>query len=215
MAVPKQTLAWKNTWDHVMNDTEFRKFMTNASDIVIDLDRINYSRINSPKGSIYIKHTSAVPDEGHFIAFQINGSKVTIFDSAKPGERARYGAWAGDRVLKIIEKRTGKTRNILKQHPQCGDEDTFCQTWSLAWLMPSLRKYTQNVNTTTQSINALYTIIHKIMQSKKFNEYVNFNPTMMRKIVNKEFKKVGLKAPEDPTEWFKTYITKDKFLKLF
>jgi hypothetical protein len=202
----KQTFAWKNTWDHLMNDTEFRKFMTHASDDIIDLDRIHYSRINSPKGSIYIKRTSVAPDEGHFIAFQINGSKVTIFDSAKPG--TRYGTWVDDQVLEIIEKRTGKTRKILNQHPQCGEEDTFCQTWSLAWLIPSLRKYTQNVNT-------LYTIIHKIMQSKKFNEYVDYNPTMLRTIVTEEFKRVGIKEPDDPTEWFKTYITKEKFLKLF
>lgn len=120
---------WKTKWDEVLNDTQFRQEFTGGHG-----DYNLGERIREPRGTIYIH----LGDEGHFIGYKKVGQKIYTFNPARPG--TKWGMYnIGQRLPYFTQF-----------HP----EDTFCQTWTLAWLVDE--QGVSNIRSEDQSINYLY-----------------------------------------------------------
>ena len=117
---------WKTRWDTLMNDPRFRKRLSGTRG---DYNLKTCRRITHPKGTLYLPLSE---DEGHFYAYEYIGTKVVrVFDPAHP-TKSRYGGLL-DRAL--VSRLTGGRRVVMcRAHPQWHEEDTFCATWTLAWL---------------------------------------------------------------------------------
>ena len=157
---------WKHLWDVFMSDTEFRKYYTTKK--VFDLTMQNTEPITGKKGTLYIPPLKKNGSEGHFLAFEITGKNIHIFDG--------YAQFR--EILGLRESVSIRSKKIIKEfdnHPQdhC-DGDTFCQTWSLAWLNNKLRLLTKAKNE-NESKDAIYKIVNHISHSKKFIDYMMSN----------------------------------------
>ena len=116
----------------VVNDRAFRRKFTGCKG---DYDISKCRRIVHPKGTLYVPISD---DEGHFMAYEFIGSAVIrVFDPAHP--KSRYSGHV-DRAH--ISKLSGRRVVVCKDHPQWHEEDTFCATWTLAWLRPDMRHLT-------------------------------------------------------------------------
>jgi hypothetical protein len=117
----------------VVNDRAFRQKFTGCKG---DYDISKCRRIVHPKGTLYVPLSD---DEGHFMAYEFVGSDVIrVFDPAHP--KSQYGGHV-DRTH--ISKLSGRRVVVCKDHPQWHEEDTFCATWTLAWLRPDMRHLTK------------------------------------------------------------------------
>lgn len=180
----KQLNMWKELWDIFISDGEFRHYYTNSPSY--DLDVANKTPITKSKGTLYIPPKTQ-RGEGHFIAYQMIGDKIEIFD---PSAYAYQQFQNNPALQKSISDRSKKTMVQLNLHPQdvCIG-DTFCQTWSLAWLDPKLKHHTEGKNT----VSSMFEIIHTISKSKKFEEYMLHNEKQFDKIVHESRKKFDVK----------------------
>lgn len=168
MSAPPDLLVWKDTWDYILNDTEFRSKYTCGGEYSIAVRGGRRNAIKHLKGTIQITDDE-YPTEDHFIAYEMKNGVIHIFDSAESG--GQYGEWASLPILKRIAKRAGKDFVIVPHHPQIHEEDTFCQTWSLAWLS-ELRKLTENVKTGKQGMSRLYRVCKTIINDSRFTNFV-------------------------------------------
>lgn len=166
----KQLNMWKHLWDVFISDVEFRKYYTNypSYDLVLG----NETPIVNSRGTLYIP--PAVPNgQGHFIAYQMNGNKIEIFD---PSAYAYQEFSSNPNLQNSIGQRSGKSLVKLTNHPQdlCKG-DTFCQTWSLAWLKPNLRQFT-NAKNVNSAITSIYNIVSTVAKNNMFKDYMLFKP---------------------------------------
>ena len=123
----------KTKWDTVVNDRAFRRKFTGCKG---DYDISKCRRIVHPKGTLYVPISD---DEGHFMAYEFIGSGVIrVFDPAHP--KSQY---SGHLDRAHISKLSGRRVVVCKDHPQWHEEDTFCATWTLAWLRPDMRHLTE------------------------------------------------------------------------
>jgi hypothetical protein len=189
---PSDLVLWKSVWDFVLNDPEFRLQFTGGGDYKISECGGSRNSIKHEKGTIYISDPNVTDGQGHFISYEMKNGKIHIFDSASPG--GQYGEWATLPILRRIAKRAGKEFVLLPNHPQVHEEDSFCQTWSLAWLSP-MRKYTLNVKTPSQGIERLYIICKMIINDYRFEEYVMKHRMNIRQyIINEKMKNPAFKT---------------------
>jgi hypothetical protein len=164
----KNIIIWKHIWDLVISEEKFREFFFHSGPSY-DLTLKNTSRITAKSGTFYIP-PSKNEDEGHFIAYEIIGPKIYIYDSSK---YAFQQFSKNPELAKSIELRSGKKVVKLRHHPQdvC-HEDTFCQTWSLAWLTPELRHISLSKTTPRKTIERMYKIIHFIIRKPAFKKFI-------------------------------------------
>lgn len=167
MITNKQINMWKQLWDIFIADGEFRHYYTNCPsyDLVIG----NKTPILKTKGTLYIPPAKK-GREGHFVSFEMIGNSIHIFD---PSAYAYQQFSNNPGLQNSISIRTGGKKVIkLTNHPQdlC-EGDTFCQTWSLAWLKPNLRNLTK-ATTMNTSINSIYSIVHTVANNDKFIRYM-------------------------------------------
>ncbi len=175
-----------------MSDPEFRKYFTNTADYTV--------RMNSKKKIIDKAGTIRLPGtrksgEDHFISFVMYPERIDIFDPADPS--SRYNSFLTDRVKNKIASLSARPVRVLNCHPQRHDGDTFCQTWSLAWMKPSLRKNVTGVRTSNQSMTAMHKICRAIANSKKFSEYMLDPPNAasFQRVINKSCRDYGVIPP--------------------
>lgn len=191
---------WKYTWNDVLSDTEFRKFMVQSQTGLIDVTYItkNVVKVQLPKhmfkkGTIYISSLLNDEDEdAHFLSYEIVGKHFIIHDPAHLN--VAFSGWLSKNVVNALEKNLPTfTVEISKVHPQRCNWDTFCQTWSLAKLMGfELHHVTKN-----SSRRELYKIIKKIAASKDFEEYVKFNKDWVEKCIKSHGRSNDLKTAQD------------------
>jgi hypothetical protein len=165
-----QLKMWKAIWDIFISDEVFREYYTDYPSYVLTID--DESRITSKKGTLYIPPKTNKDPEGHFIAFEKKGDSIEIFDSSA----CAYQQFSNNPVLaQCIANRSRKKVLKLTNHPQdlCPG-DTFCQTWSIAWLT-DMRSLT-DAKTQEQAITAMYTIVNTIAHSQKFIDYMLYPP---------------------------------------
>jgi hypothetical protein len=133
-------MEWKSHWDAIVNDQAFRRKFTGC---LGDYDVTRCRRIVHSKGTLYVPISE---DEGHFMAYEFEGPNVIrVFDPAH--SKSRYSGHI-DRAR--ISKLSGRRVVVCKDHPQWHEEDTFCASWTLAWLRPDMRHLTR-----TQGLIAL------------------------------------------------------------
>lgn len=197
--------TWKERWDHVMNDEDFRIALTGKADYTCNSRTGFGSDKKSPEseGTIYISN-SKIGGQGHFIAYKKNANKTVVFDPA-PSE-GTYGAWADKKVIGHIEKFTKKPVRVEGYHTQHHEDDSFCATWSLAWLMPSLKHLTKNVTNYKSGMNNVFEICKRISVRSDFPEHV------MRIF---ESERVARNFLERTREWLSLPLDKSPFKKIF
>lgn len=163
--------TWKERWDHVMNDADFRIALTGKADYTCNSRTGFGSSKKSPEsaGTIYISDKN-IGDQGHFIAYKKNANKTVVFDPA-PTE-GTFGAWADEKVIGHIEKFTKRPVHLEGYHTQHHVDDSFCATWSLAWLMPSLKPLTKNVTNDKSGMHNIFEICKRISERSEFPEHV-------------------------------------------
>lgn len=126
---------WKTKWDEILNDKEYRQTFTGGHG---DYDL--GERLRERRGTIYIH----LGDEGHFIGYKKVGQKVYTFNPARPG--SKWGSYCiGER---------------LPYFTQFNKEDTFCQTWTLAWLVDE--EGVSKISNEEESIEYLYKFCKQI-----------------------------------------------------
>ena len=127
-----------------MNDRDFRQEFTGGHG-----DYNLGERLCKPRGTIYIH----LGDEGHFIGYKKVGQKVFTFNPAKPGTK-----WG---VFTIGER--------LPYFTQIHPEDTFCQTWTLAWLVDE--EGVSKIKTEQESVEYLYNFCKQFEMFEKLEPY--------------------------------------------
>jgi len=172
MVSQKQLKMWKEVWDAVISDNEFRKYYSGTR----TYDLPGTDKISTKKGTLYIPPIGK-SHEGHFIAYEKHGQDIHVFDSSA----FAYQQFNSNPALALeIAERSGKRVVKIHDHPQdlC-PMDTFCQTWSLAWLTSGV----PSVGTASQASTFLYDTVTKILRSKKFREYLEHNEAAFDKII--------------------------------
>lgn len=223
-------VSWKSCWDEVLNDEEFRSkfsgyefvmnknFITNVDERYLNNNNQNYKNKMKEKykfnpvvknGTLVIRGNGT---EDHHLTFKIkNNSVMEVFDPSD-----LYGEYGGmfssnhQKKLKIIAG--VKNVEIHKHHPQCTAGDTFCQTWTIARLDPTLHRYTEHIP--NRSINnsnpvlidmmasRMTNIIHNIAKSTKFNDFLQKNRSEFARKFNMIRKKNGLPPLQNPVDSF-------------
>jgi len=166
----KNIILWKHIWDLVISEPKFREYFFHSGPSY-DLTVNARTPILKKAGTLYIPPArNNNEDEGHFIAYEIIGPKIYVYDSS----RAAYQQFSNNpKLSRSIELRSGKKLVKLSHHPQdvCG-EDTFCQTWSLAWLTPELRHLSLRKTSPRKTIERMYTIIRYISRKPAFKKFI-------------------------------------------
>jgi hypothetical protein len=184
MPIPKKLEQWKIMWDSIINNPSFRKKFSCGG----EYDSSDTKIIRDPCGTIYIHGEEG---EGHFIAYEVVNGIMFIFDSAQN----RYSKWLNNDILEQIIKRSRKKKSVIVGcHPQIHKEDSFCQTWSLAWLTKELRPLVIGVNTEEYSIRILFTICKQIINDDRFDKKEKKFITFTNKMTLETF----IKIFEDP-----------------
>jgi hypothetical protein len=209
MPIPSAVKEWKYRWDLVMNDKTFRIARTGTADYTCNYRTgFGNNKISGTSGTIYIKDP-AIGDQGHFIGYRRNANKIVLFDPAPP--EGTFGAWANQTVINYIKANTGMPVSIEKYHTQHHKEDTFCATWSLAWLDPNMKNFTTKVTNGTSGIKNSFHICQKIASKADFPQDVVrvFKKEGMTELQARNFLK-------RTNEWLNMPITKNNpFWKIF
>lgn len=179
-------IAWKNVWGALLNDTEMRRYMVGRDDMgfidaTVTGSAVKLSGTLGTVGSLYIVDTDPSQDGlGHFVAYEVHSGAILVFDPAKSG--GLYGEWFNKDVVDAMEKKFRKPVTILDIHPQIWDWDSFCQTWSLAYLMniPLAKVNGQNAR------SELHKIVHVIARNPKFERYVHANKSLIQTWIRDE-----------------------------
>lgn len=205
--------VWKKLWDFFTSDDAIREYIIGPrSTYTLNLN--NTSPIIAPQGSLYIPSTGG---EGHFIAYEFNGNKIRIFDSSGYA----YQEFSNNPAIKnSIRKRSKRSIVNIRNNPQdiCPG-DTFCQTWSLAWLSPNLRNLTmlkRNTHTIDTAIDSMYTIIRNISRNREFLEWMNGNKALYTKKIREKIESMTKNNVGDNkgvNVVCKEFNTTDKFLR--
>jgi len=188
--IPKNIALWKMVWDFVMNDKSFRKKFTRGGEYTA------HDTLLKTHGTIYIGDSS---DEGHFIGYEIVNGNLFIFDPATPGHK--HSKW-----IQVLEQ----PYTLVACHPQVHDEDSFCQTWSLAWLTKEFRPLVEK--------NAIFTICQRIVHDERFVKFVTTKKDFQEHL-DQCIKDVKLKRPAfDTPETFLKFsdeMTLEMFTRIF
>ena len=206
-------IVWKKLWDFFTSDDLIREYII-GPDSTYTLRLNSTSPITAPKGSLYIPSSGG---EGHFIAYEINGNKIHIFDSSG---YAYQEFSKNPRIKNSIRIRSKRSIVNIANNPQdiCPG-DTFCQTWSLAWLSPKLRHLTKlkrNTHNTDNAIDSMYTIIHTISRNRQFLEWMNVNRVLYTEKIREKIESMTAKNVGDNKGVnlvCKEFNTTDKFLR--
>ncbi len=211
-------MVWKYTWNDLLSDTEFRKYMTGNSGL-IDILCVSSTKFDitlpkklHKKGTIYLyekkpNNEGEKIEEAHFISYEIQGKNFIIHDPADLN--VQFSGWFSKHALGALRKRLpGYTVDVSDIHPQKCLWDTFCQTWSLAQLMGIPL---HDVNKMT-SRRVLYDIVQKIARSPKFTRYINHNSDIIQGWMGvhlKGYPRSKLRTPIDFITFSKTLAYKN------
>lgn len=212
-------LLWKYTWNDILSDNAFREYMIDRPgkmgfiDVVYDEHgKLGIDGKLGDFGSLYVEDMR--PDYkglGHFVAYEVQSGQMSVFDSAKP-TGARYSGWFNTNEIKsALAKKYKVVVSIGKMHPQISNWDTFCQTWSLAYLMDIPMNHIHIRNAREE----LFKIIKKIIQSPKFIEYVRANVNVIQGWMDADARVHGV-PPSTVNEFikFSKTLSLDEFKRL-
>lgn len=180
--------CWKTLWDIFISDVEFRKYYANVKgDYRITPG--TKKPIQHPAGTFVLPGERS-SGEDHFVTYNMTPQRITVFDPSDTS--GTYGSYLNETARKKIATLAKKPLYVSSRHPQCHSGDTFCQTWSLAWLRRSLHDYINDSKTPNSSIAPITALVKRIAQSSKFKTYMMSNKVQFQPIINKERRKKHL-----------------------
>lgn len=174
--------CWKTLWDWFISDKAFRMYFTNTNGDYRITQR-SKQKITKTSGTLLLPGTRQ-SGEDHFVTYTMTPQRITVFDPSDTS--GTYGSYLNETTKRKISQLAGKPLNVDHRHPQCHSGDTFCQTWSLAWLRRNLRNYTSESQTPNMSSGPLSQLVRTIARSVKFRQYMLFNKAQFQIIINKE-----------------------------
>jgi len=178
----RELVCWKTLWDVFISDKEFRKYYTNTKGDYRVTNRTT-KPIRQPSGTLLLPGTRS-SGEDHFVTYNMTPARITVFDPSDTS--GTYGSYLNDRVKKRISKLANKPLYVNNRHPQCHSGDTFCQTWSLAWLRRNHHTHINESQTPSSSSVPLAMLVRRIASSTRFEEYMLANKVQFQPIINKE-----------------------------
>jgi hypothetical protein len=184
----RDLVCWKTLWDIFISDEEFRKYYANVKgDYRITPG--TKKPIQHPSGTLVLPGERS-SGEDHFVTYNMTPQRITVFDPSDTS--GTYGSYLNETARKKIATLAKKPLYVSHRHPQCHSGDTFCQTWSLAWLRRNLQSYINESRTPNSSIAPITALVKTIAQSNKFKQYMMSNKVQFQPIINKERRKKHL-----------------------
>jgi len=129
----KQLAAWSDVYKTILNTDEYRNKLIDRNCSTIEIDpkgKYEKPKYMFQRGSIQVVFND---EESHWMSYWKTSHGYTLFD---PAESIRGDPIypLGKAHLKSLKKLLGEYELFQNQYPQQVDNDTWCQTWSLAML---------------------------------------------------------------------------------
>lgn len=175
-------INWKKMWNDILSDPDFRYWFIGKSggyyqlfaDGTIQND--TPKRASPKKGTFYMQFGK----EAHFVAYEKKAKSILIFDPSHSigNEQGSYAPCLSSFEGSIREN-FSPTINFVQKFgtPQTLEADTFCQTWSLSYLMGSTQKIMNKLkpenkplNEPINKIEIIFELCKKIIGSDVFKE---------------------------------------------
>lgn len=168
----RRLLAFKYLFCDIVGDPRFRQRLSGFHDLAfVELQgrSVNWvvGNAGSLRGTLYI----GLGDDAHFMSYRNEGDRVVIFDPSHPDGTYSH----------VVRRRMSCVRNVFPGKriefdetypcPQVLEEDTFCQTWSLAYFL----RYREILSGSGTSKFKLYTLIREIVNSRPFQNIIRNN----------------------------------------
>jgi hypothetical protein len=165
---------WKYMWNDILSDPDFRYWFTGKTGGgYYQLFKDGKIKNETPKGASTKKGTFYMKfgNLGHYVAYEKKEKGILIFDSSHSlgNESGRYsGCLPG--FIDTIEENFSPNIKFEEKFgtPQTLKGDSFCQTWSLAYLMGASTQKIMKEITPNNKIDILYKLCKKIINSPVF-----------------------------------------------
>ena len=210
-------ITWKYIWNDILSDPDFRNWIVDENlgyyQIFKNKNINNDSEDKSEHdvGTIYMKFGKL----GHYIAYKLKkNNKMTIFDSSYPD--GTYGDCLDEDYIDSIRYNFDNCSIVFDETygtPQRLDDDSFCQTWSLAYLSNYKKLKSFLKDSKNDPINSLFNICKFIINLPIFEEIC---------IEQKNWIEKNLKINKASKKWTSEYLLEysrnfdyDDFEKLF
>jgi hypothetical protein len=205
MNYPKNDIiTWKQIWNDIISDIDFRNWFVGNNGFyhlyknnrVDDLSK-DTTPAQKNRGTLYMQFPG---NYAHFVAYKKQKNQITIFDPSYLS--GTYAGCLPDFVDTILNKfKLPIHYEIVFGTPQYHKNDSFCQTWSLAYLSksPKLHKYLKDA--LNDSVLALFNICKFFINTKIFQKEICVDQAAF---INKNIRKN--KAPKKwNAEYFLNY----------
>jgi hypothetical protein len=167
---------WKNMWSDILSDPDFREWIAGKSasgyyQLYKNKKIANESPDgkNHKKGTFYMKFGVL----GHYVAYEIKKGSISIFDSSHSTGTA-YGLYRDclPDFMDTIRTHFSEKIEFVEKYgtPQVVAGDSFCQTWSLAYLLGKPTQSIMKKLNSTNQIEVLFEICLKIIDMPVFEE---------------------------------------------
>ena len=216
---------WKYMWNDILSDPDFRKW-------IIGSDKYGYYQLfklgktpkssaakekkeiepqvdsSKKKGTFYMKFGGL----GHYVAYEVKKDAIHLFDSSH-GEHGRYADCLPP-FIGTIQKHFNENIKFVEKFGtlQVLPGDSFCQTWSLSYLLgKKTQKIMMEASTKNKSeIEILFELCKYIIDLPVFKEICKEQHVWIKR----EFK--NNKAPEKWTpEYFLNFSRERMNLESF
>ena len=201
---------WKNMWSDILADPDFRFWILKKPEIAgyFDLkknltvknttpdDALKKKDIVIKKGTFFMKFGKL----GHYVAYEIKNNKIYIFDSShSTGDESGKYSDCLPPLIPTIKKNYFPNVEFIETFgtPQTLDGDSFCQTWSLAYLIGSPTHKIMKKMNLNNKIETLYKICKYIIDLPVFKEICKDQPDWI---------KTNFKANKAPKKWDAEYF---------
>jgi hypothetical protein len=170
---------WKNMWSDIISDPDFREWISGkTASGYYQLYKNTKIKNETPgkktpkKGTFYMKFGKL----GHYVAYEIKKNSILIFDSSH-STGSDYGLYRDclPDFMKTIQRHFSKNIEFVEKYgtPQVLPGDSFCQTWSLAYLLGTPTQSIMSKLNSNNQIEILYEICSKIIATPVFKEFCN------------------------------------------
>jgi hypothetical protein len=170
-------------WSDILSDPDFRSYFIGKKSgsgyyqlfkngtIINETPHVKDKKKLIKKGTFYMKFGQL----GHYVAYEMKKNTIFIFDSSHPTgiQRGLYSDCLPD-FLNTIAVHFSPDIRFIEEFgtPQTEPGDSFCQTWSLSYLLlehPHIRHIMDNIGITDE-IEILYNLCKVIINMSVFEE---------------------------------------------
>lgn len=198
--VTQDIITWKYIWNDILSDVDFRNWIVNKNlrffhifknNTIKEISSTSNNKEN--KGTFYMQFPG---NHAHFVAYKNLKSKLVLFDPSY--ENGTYSGCLPD-FLHTIQKKFNKTIHFDDKFetPQRHKNDSFCQTWTLCYLLDNKTSKSLLNHSIINSIDALYMICKYIISLPVFEEIC----TEQSEWINK-----NLRKNKAPKKWDSKYL---------